>query len=358
MSYTGPGSVVTLCDEFLTHWLAVNAAQAPGAITVVPEGGAVAKTRADLLALRGTYFAVQSAPGTAAVLPAPAPQYPSVVALLNLQEQGRAAVALGRTQVVEIIGAFNRKVRGVLGHTTFPKSLPALPAETDGVQEILKAADDVFDVWMAVNAIPVVLPPPPPLFTPPLTIPVSVPGSNAVQLLTFVEAQGRLTAMRTGVANMRTAEIGLKVMRPHRDKIWEREILPVLRAYVKRIQGEYPPGHAFVTSLPQIYPQGGHTPEAVNLTGEFNTVTQQGDYQWSASTDPDLDRIEFRQCPGPVYEDDAYTVLATFPPDGPLSFSTAAGFENPGQTSTVKVYVVLKTGNERGSNAVSLTRPA
>ena len=41
-----------------------------------------------------------------------------------------------------------------------------------------------------------------------------------------------------------------------------------------------------------------------------------------------------------------------------LSFSTAAGFENPGQTSTVKVYVVLTTGNERGSNAVSLTRPA
>ena len=67
MSYTGPGSVVNLCDEFITHWQAVNAAQAPGAITVVPEGGAVAKTRADLLALRGTYFAVQSAPGTAAV---------------------------------------------------------------------------------------------------------------------------------------------------------------------------------------------------------------------------------------------------------------------------------------------------
>ncbi len=357
MSYTGPGSVIGLVDEVLAHWGGVNAAIYPVALTAVPDGMTIAKTRTELQTLRGIYFSVQSAPGIAPVLPSPAPQYPSVVALLNLEELGRAAVSLGRTQVVEIVGAFNRKVRGVLGHTAFPKSLPGLPSETDALKDILKAADDVFDVWTAINALPVPPPAPPPPFTGPLLIPVTVPGTNTVQLLTYADAFTRLTNLRTGSANMLSAQNGLQVMRPHRDNIWEREILPLLRAYAKRIQGEYPPDHAFVTSLPRLYPAGGRTPDAVNLTGVYNTTTNQGDYAWSASTEPTLDRIEFRQSPGPVYADDAYSVLATFPPGGPLTFSTAAGFENPGQVSSVKVYVILTSGNERGSNTVSLARP-
>ena len=346
-----------LMDEFLAHWAGVNAAQAPGSLTVVPEGTLLVKSRTDLNILRGIYFAVQSAPGTAPVLPPPAPQYPSVVALLNMEEQGRAAVALGRVQVVEIIGAFNRKVRGSLGHTTFPGSLPALPAVTDSLKTINDAANDVFDLWTAINALPVPPPLPTPPFSGPLLIPVSVPGTNNVQLLTFAEAFARLTAMRTGSANIVTAQNGLKVMRPHRDNIWENEIKPLIQAYIKKVQGEYPPEHAFVTSLPRLYPAPGHTPDAVNLTGNYNTTTQEGEYAWSASTDPMLERIEIRQSPGPEYSEDAYTVLASFPPGGPLTLSTPAGFENPGQTSSVKAYVILNTGNERGSNTVTLTRP-
>jgi hypothetical protein len=357
MPYTGPGSVIGLMDEFLAHWAGVNAAQAPGGVTAVPENTNTVKSRNDLNMLRGIYFAVQSAPGTAPVLPAPAPQYPSVVALLNMEEQGRAAVALGRVQIVEIIGAFNRKVRGSLGHTTFPSGLPGLPAVTDSLKMINDAANDVFDLWTAINALPAPPPTPTPAFTGPLLIPVSVPGTNSVQMLTFAEAFARLTAMRNGSAAMLTAQNGLKVMRPHRDNIWENEIRPLIQAYIKKIQGEYPPEHAFVTSLPRLYPAPGHTPEAVNLTGNYNTATQQGDYAWSASDEPTLDRIEIRQSPGPEYADDAYTVLATFPPGGPLNLSTPTGFEIPGQTSSVKAYVILATGNERGSNTVTLTRP-
>ena len=117
-----------------------------------------------------------------------------------------------------------------------------------------------------------------PPFTGPLLIPVTVSGTNTVQLLTFNDAFARLTALRTGSANIITAENGLQVMRPHRDNIWEREILPLLRACAKRVQGEYPPDHAFVTSLPRLYPAAGHTPDAVNLTGAYDTTTQEGDY--------------------------------------------------------------------------------
>jgi len=38
-------------------------------------------------------------------------------------------------------------------------------------------------------------------------------------------------------------------------------------------------------------------------------------------------------------------------------FSTDEGLTSPGQTISVKVFVVLTTGNERGSNTVTITRP-
>ena len=57
MSYSGPGSVVSLVDEFISHWAGVDGAMAPGTMLVVPEGAAVTKSRADLTILRGMYFA-------------------------------------------------------------------------------------------------------------------------------------------------------------------------------------------------------------------------------------------------------------------------------------------------------------
>jgi hypothetical protein len=353
MSYTGPGSVVPLCDEFLTHWQGVNDAMNPAFVTVVPEGKTAAVSQGDLHTLRDLYFTVQSQAGTSPVLDPPAPQYPSVTALRNQEEQGRAAVAEGREQTVEIVASFNRKVRGSMGHTTFPEGLPALPAATDGLKVILNAADDVFDLWVKINGLAVG-----PLFAPPLTIPVSVPGTNDTLLLTIAAATTRVDALRTGAADIVSAENGLSVMRPHRDNIWEREIRPILLAYVKKIQGDFLPESPFVVSLPRIYPLPGHTPDAVNLTGGFDEPTNQGQYFWSPSSDPLLSHYELRQSPGPEYDSDASTVIATIPPAGPLSFNTTAGFETPGQTSSAKLYVVLSTGNERGSNTVTLTRPA
>ncbi len=47
-------------------------------------------------------------------------------------------------------------------------------------------------------------------------------------------------------------------------------------------------------------------------------------------------------------------VVATLPP-GTLSFSTNAGLTVPGSTMGFKVYVKLTTGNEKGSNAITVT---
>jgi hypothetical protein len=352
MAYTGPGSVVTLADEFIAHWESVNATLGVGSISVVVDGTTTAKLVEDLIELRENYFGVQSNPGTSPVMAPPAPQFPSVQALRNQEETSRDAAENARISVTEAISAFNRKVRGSLAHTTFPNSLPEAPSARDGSSLILQAAEDMLSVWTSINAIPAG-----PLFTPPLLANYMVTGTSTAATLSLAQATARVEELRSALTGIIHATNGLQAMRPLRDNLWDREIRPILVAYRSKIIGEYPPEHPFVESLPNIYPAPGHTPDPVNLTGTFNETTNEGEYAWSASTDPDLDRYEVRQSPGPDYEPDASTVIATVPPAGPLTLNTTAGFETPGQTSSVKVYVVLTTDNERGSNTVTLTRP-
>ena len=48
--------------------------------------------------------------------------------------------------------------------------------------------------------------------------------------------------------------------------------------------------------------------------------------------------------------------MATIDP-GTLTITTDEGLLTPGATMRFKLYVVLNTGNERGSNVVEITRP-
>jgi hypothetical protein len=56
------------------------------------------------------------------------------------------------------------------------------------------------------------------------------------------------------------------------------------------------------------------------------------------------------------YNTNTELAVATLPP-GTLAFSTDAGLTVGGSTMGFKVYVKLTTGNEKGSNAVTITNP-
>ncbi len=49
-------------------------------------------------------------------------------------------------------------------------------------------------------------------------------------------------------------------------------------------------------------------------------------------------------------------ILATVPRGGPLTLLTAAGLSVPGAVASFKVFVVLESDNEKGSEAVVVTR--
>lgn len=59
---------------------------------------------------------------------------------------------------------------------------------------------------------------------------------------------------------------------------------------------------------------------------------------------------------GANYDSTSATVIGNFPP-GTTTLNTTTGLEVPGDIASFKVFVRLTTGNESGSNAVSITRP-
>ena len=76
---------------------------------------------------------------------------------------------------------------------------------------------------------------------------------------------------------------------------------------------------------------------------------------WTASTDPDFLHYQVRRSGASPYSTSTELVVATIPA-GTLTHSTLEGLPTNGATMGYKVYVVLTTGNEKGSNAVSVTR--
>jgi len=80
------------------------------------------------------------------------------------------------------------------------------------------------------------------------------------------------------------------------------------------------------------------------------------DLSWTASTDPDLESYSVRRSGATPYDTSTEQVVDTLPP-GTLALSTNAGLAAEGATMGFKVYVVLTTANEKGSNTVTINRP-
>ena len=64
-----------------------------------------------------------------------------------------------------------------------------------------------------------------------------------------------------------------------------------------------------------------------------------------------------RFSPGPNYSTENETVVGSVPPADPLELFTDVGLTTSGDVASYKVYVITTTGNEAGSNAVTVTRP-
>jgi hypothetical protein len=163
-----------------------------------------------------------------------------------------------------------------------------------------------------------------------------------------------LTTLRANYMAVTNADSDLDIARKQRD-VQLSSIRERIQKYRTAIEFEYGPGHPFTESLPDLSPAPGSTPDAVTLSGSWNSVAAQAQLSWTASTNPELLVYQLRGCNGPTYNEAESSLIVNLLP-GTLGTPALFGLEFPGDQATFKVFVILTTGNQAGSNTVTVTR--
>lgn len=316
MPFSGPSSYLSTIDEFIAHWTDVNVALTPD--LVLPGGTTLANLQAKRATLAADITALEAA--------------------INVMENSRTARDIQKTAMLGFLKAFNLFVRGNLAGSPFVGELRPQPDFRAQFGHWNIAMDDAVNTWTTINASP------PPGFTPPLVLP------GGTTLAAFSAA---VAALKTAFTNWTNAEQDVVRELEEREATYT-DIRDDLALYRPAVMGSFIEDHPLVLSIPRLAPLPGHTPEASVLTGVWNSVTSKADLSWTESTDPDFLHYQVRRDGSSPYNTNTEQVVATLPA-GTLSFSTDAGLVTPGSTMGFKVYVVLTTGNQKGSNAVTIT---
>ena len=206
---------------------------------------------------------------------------------------------------------------------------------------IVDSLDDMATLWVKINAATI----------PGFTGPLSLLGGFLVA--TF---NTDLATLKTTSTTWQNALQDVKLERERRNDLQDI-VQPILRDYRAAIEGTFAPTDALVASLPRLTPEPGSTPDAVTANGTWEATPAQAKLTWSASDNPNLSEYSLRFCAGANYSTDDESVIGSVGPSETREFLTDSGLTTPGSTATFKVYVVLTTGNEKGSNTVTITRP-
>lgn len=321
MPITGVASWLPVIDEFLQHWLDVDAALAPGALTL--SGG---YDRADLVTDRASVAAAITA----------------VQTRLNTEQTARGDRDVKRAGVQPRFIQFRAGVNAQLPGSRYLPAIPIAPQFKEPAGTWRDRMDDMQSLWTTIN----VNNPPVAGFTPPLLL------AGGYTVLGFT---ADAAALNTAFTALSSAEQATQLSREQRDAVFA-PVYNRLKQYRQAVTATFPAGNPLLDSLPKLTPARGHTPDPVNVSAAWDAALLKARVTHTASTDPELQEYELRACFGTSWKNDEAVAIANNPP-GTLEFLTDEGLVASGSKVFYKVYVILTTGNEKGSNTVSVTRP-
>lgn len=312
-------------EEFLAHWALVNAELGAGnamTLTIGPPVAPETITLADLTALRAALDTAQNL----------------VQSALNSVELATGTVKVGKGVLLPLAQAYGRKVKGLFPPgNAFLGMTPEMPKEGSGQETFLRPMRDVADAWQKIEN-----------------------GGNVFTLppdgTTRDAFTGKVEDLSTDWQVLNTSEVDYGYELDKRNALQVRAD-DILGRYRPTVESLFEPENPLVLSIPRLYPLPGHTPDAVVLTAVWDALEGKARLTWPASADTDLASYQIRMSPSATYAPEAESILATLPGGGALEYLTDAGLPAPGSTASYKVYVVLDTDNESGSNAVAVTRP-
>jgi len=329
MAITGPSSYIPSINEFLPHWAAVDLACGSTGLTVRIPGRKTLVGRSELSGWRDELISYAA----------------GIADQILDRDLISSRIKRLRGELHDRLNQFNRKSRALLTHTEFAPNLPKVPALAAGEARILLALNEMSGLWKRVNQAAAAGEIPE--LDRPLTL---LDGYDHAQ---FDIALGKL---RMAYQQITEHDQGLRLTRTRRNVVQD-QVYATLREYRVAVRGEFAESNALVLTLPRLHPTPGSKPEPVAVQAAWDDSTAQAIVTWEASGHPDLDRYEVRCTPGPDYDSDSETVQARIAPDAPREFLTSKGLAHPGDAASFKVYVIVKTGNERGSEAIEVIRP-
>lgn len=316
MAITGPSSYIPTTNEFIAHWESVNADLGVGNEVTVANGVGLV----DLSALRDS---LQS-------------QRDAVEAALNGQEIASATIKQQKQNLLERFGQFAANVRALFGGGPFEAALPDAPSSGEAESKFITPLVDALNLWQRIE-----------LYGTTIILPGSYTGA---------EFMDDIDALRAEYVTWTKAGSDVKIARAQRNKLQD-DIYPILKQYRQIIPGKFAAGSVFIETLPRLTPLPGATPDAVNASAVWDAGEQKARITWDESDNVNLKEYEVRYTPGDDYDPDDENVVATILPGAPREILTDAGLTQPGANSSFKVYVMLTTGNEKGSTTMVVTRP-
>ena len=324
MPISGHSSYPAVIVEFLAHWEELNE-EMGGMYGIALQGGIM---REDFVVMQGDLETVREEVTDAGVDRALA----------------RGELDLLITKLQAKMTEFNRRVRADFAGTAYERAMQPAFAVGSAESVVREGLRHMSRLWERIDMI-----------TPKpsgVILPLVLMG-NYDRLAFDTDRQN----LRAAYRELGDAEVDLKLAREERNDLQD-EIYEVLKSYRLKVPAILPEGHALLDALPALTPpQGGHTPEPVAAQAVWVPAETKAKVTWAASADADLAGYEVRGVPGESYETDDEEVLATIAPDAPREFVTDFALGAPGVTAGFKVYVVLSTGNEKGSEPVFVTRP-
>ena len=316
-------SYVPTMNEFIAHWGQVDAALTPDLTVPAPDGTAM--SRGDFTSLRDS---LQT-------------QFQTVIGFLNDKEIARGGIRIMKAKMLAHFNEFNAMLDGYWAGTAFINARSYAPSSSDGEETFINPMRDVLSLWQKLNAAPA-----PAGITLPLVL--SDGTSESEFAVEIADLQGLY--MTEANANQNAV-----LARSERDRIMATA-KDVMVSYRKIVPARCAQMPTLVETLPAVTPPPGHTPDPVKASAVFQ-APDKAKITYEASPEPTLARYELRGCPGPVYDEKDSVLIGIRLPTDPRELTTDFGLTQPGMEASYKVVVVLETGNEAGSAAMTVERP-
>lgn len=276
----------------------------------------------------------------------------AIQSAVNGLELGRGELEIMQREMMELLGQFTDKVRGLLSGTKWVNAVPLHPSVGDSQSRFLAPLDDAEDLWLRIDGDEA-LGPGKVLALQDRSVTPPVP-------LLLAAFSAKLVALKEQWRSNSRRELELKLARGERDAIQER-MYPIMLNYRLVLPTYFGPGTPLGDSLPRLTPEKGSTPDAAVVVGAWDAVKAKAVVTATIPVQPNMKKARLLYSPGSTWDGEAASTVQSVSLVGvnlanPVVFETDFALSAPGAHALFRVEVENDTGNEAQSNTVDVVR--